>query len=77
MALFKYTDRDLIKILKDKAKELGRTPKRREVYQNQVIRDRFGSWNEALLKANLKILKKKYTRNELIEYAEEFYKKFI
>lgn len=76
MALFKYTDRELIKILKDKAKELGRTPKRREVYQNQVIKDRFGSWNEALLKANLKILKKKYTRNELIEYAEEFYKKF-
>ena len=50
----RYTDVELLNIIKNKAKELGRTPKRREISQHNTIRDRFGSWNNAVNKANLK-----------------------
>ncbi len=50
---YKYTDDDLIKIIQEKYKELGRVPRRREIKQNGVIRTRFGSWNNALIKAGL------------------------
>lgn len=51
MARYKYSDEDLIKIIQNKAKELGRTPTRRDVKQFDVISKRFGSWNNALVKA--------------------------
>lgn len=50
---YKYTDEQLIKIIQDKAKELGRPPRKREVKQHFVIMKRFGSWNKALIKAGL------------------------
>lgn len=71
----KYSNKQLIEILKTKAKELNRTPTRREVYQNQIISIRFGSWNEAIEKAGLKLLKREYSQSELIDIAKRFYKK--
>lgn len=52
-----YSESDLIKILKNKSKELGRTPKKREIKQCSVIQKKFGSWNNALRIAGLKLLK--------------------
>ena len=51
MARYKYTDEDLIKIIQDKAKELGRVPRRRDIRQYDAIAKRFGGWNNALIKA--------------------------
>ncbi|WP_413789138.1 homing endonuclease associated repeat-containing protein, partial [Bacillus velezensis] len=41
-----YTENDLIEILQQKAKELGRPPKQREVKQWATIRNHFGSFNK-------------------------------
>lgn len=54
----RYSDADLIKILQEKAKKLGRPPKRREVKQNYAVTNHFGSWNQGLVAAGLKPLKK-------------------
>lgn len=53
----RYSDKKLLEILRQKAKELGRTPKRREVKQNEALRKRFGNWSEALKAAGLKPVK--------------------
>lgn len=71
----KYTDRDFLKILRDKAGELGRTPKRREVRQNFAISARFGSWNNALKAAGLNPLKKRYTIEEYYKILRDWAKK--
>jgi len=49
MRRYKYTDQELIKNLKDTARRLGRTPKRREIKNpgSWVYIKRFGSWNKA------------------------------
>lgn len=49
----KHSDDELIDILKDKAKELGRTPKISEVKQGNIIKVRFGLWNNALKLAGI------------------------
>lgn len=49
----KYTDEDLIEILQQKAKELGRPPKTREVRQWGTIINHFGSFDKALEAAGL------------------------
>ncbi|PEB54591.1 hypothetical protein COO03_04950 [Bacillus sp. AFS098217] len=46
-----YTKSELIKIIQEKAKELGRIPTRREISQQTPIRKTFGSWNNALTAA--------------------------
>lgn len=51
MVRHKYSDEDLIKIIQDKYKELGRVPRRRDVKQFDTITKRFGSWNNALIEA--------------------------
>ncbi len=53
--MFKYTDEELIEKIKLEAKELGRTLKRREVRHENIIRNRFGSWNKALKLAGLNV----------------------
>lgn len=55
----KYTEDMLIMMLRKKAKELGRTPKSREVTDDPrmpialTYQNRFGSWNAALVAAGL------------------------
>ena len=68
----KYTNEDLIKILKDKAKELGRTPTKREVKQEDTIRRRFGSFNNGLEKAGLVLNKKFQTDFELLKALRDW-----
>ncbi|UBF35392.1 MULTISPECIES: homing endonuclease associated repeat-containing protein [Bacillus] len=48
-----YTKEQLINILRQKAKELGRSPKRKEVKQFQTIVKQFGSFREGLKEAGL------------------------
>ncbi|WP_231258602.1 homing endonuclease associated repeat-containing protein [Clostridium botulinum] len=47
------TNEQILQIIRDKAKELGRVPKRREVGMWNTIYNRFGSWNNALIEAGL------------------------
>lgn len=46
--MLQYKKSELIKIIQDKSKELGRIPTRREISQQTPIRKIFGSWNNAL-----------------------------
>ncbi|WP_395894883.1 homing endonuclease associated repeat-containing protein (plasmid) [Bacillus safensis subsp. safensis] len=55
----RYTEEELINALKDKASELGRTPRTRDMRCRDAIRNHFGSFNKALELAGLKINKKK------------------
>lgn len=80
MAKIKYTDEELIKVLKDAFQELGRVPnaldfeKRKPNYATFSLR--FGSWDEALAKAGMKKDRQKlkdYTSEELIGYLQRYY----
>ncbi|MDS1006431.1 homing endonuclease associated repeat-containing protein [Clostridium sporogenes] len=74
----KYTDEYLKTIVLNKQKELGRTPKRREVSPHgSAIAQRFGEgkWNKALSKLGLEVnIPKSYTKNELIQIMKDWYK---
>ncbi|MGX1687607.1 homing endonuclease associated repeat-containing protein, partial [Bacillus subtilis] len=48
-----YTEENLIEILRQKAKELGRSPKTKEVKQWKTIKNHFGSYNTGLKAAGL------------------------
>lgn len=50
---WRYTDNELLRFIKDKSIELGRTPKIAEIEQYSEIVKRFGSWDEALNKLGL------------------------
>lgn len=69
----KYTDEYLKKVLLDKAKELGRTPSRREVKHGNAIAQRFGngSYDNAVihfgLKPNFSKVNKKETLKSKLE----------
>jgi hypothetical protein len=63
---------ELINSLKKLTEELGHIPKRREMDNavgypsSSAYRKHFGSWNNALIKANLSIIyKAEYTKDEL------------
>ena len=56
-----YTDEQLIEIMKEKAKELGRKPRSKEISQIVTITKRFGSWDKALEAAGICTSRKKYT----------------
>ncbi|MDO8559383.1 MAG: hypothetical protein Q7R84_03560 [bacterium] len=49
----KYTIQELINIIKVKTQELGRVPARREIKESDSCRKFFGSWNNAVIAANL------------------------
>ena len=49
----KDTDEALILYLQDRAKELGYSPRYKEIIGWRLLEQRFGSWNEALQKAGL------------------------
>lgn len=70
----KYSDEELLNIIRNKAKELGRTPKRKEIRQFSVIRDRFGSWTNAVVKAGLKPIKIFGDKAHYIAIGKQFMK---
>ena len=49
----KDTDEELILYLQDCARELGYSPRYKEIIGWRFLEQHFGSWNEALQKANL------------------------
>ncbi|MED3440147.1 hypothetical protein P4393_11820, partial [Bacillus subtilis] len=51
---YKYTREELIQILLEAEKELGRPPKAKEIKQYYAIRNHFGSFNKALEIAGIK-----------------------
>ena len=70
----KYTKEQLMFYLKKLSKELKGTPTAKEMDENKKMPssstyyNRFGSWNDALKKADLKLnTKRKYTKKELKE----------
>ncbi|WP_039076322.1 homing endonuclease associated repeat-containing protein [Bacillus sp. MSP13] len=66
----RYSDDELFQILRDKEKEFGRPPYKREVSQRGAICYRFGSWKNALKKAGIDLSRKPektiYSDEELI-----------
>ncbi|KRT87143.1 MULTISPECIES: homing endonuclease associated repeat-containing protein [Bacillus] len=66
-----YTKEELIEILQQRSKELGRSPKKEEVKQDQTIRRNFGSFNKGLEAAGLTPGKRReYTEEELIDILQ-------
>ena len=73
----KYSDEDLLQIIKDKAEELGRSPTLKEINQRTTIYNRFGGMKKALELAGLKIDFEKgkkvvETNDELLELYNNF-----
>ncbi|MCY7948680.1 hypothetical protein P8891_06050 [Bacillus atrophaeus] len=72
---YKYTREELIQILLEAEKELGRPPKAREVKQYYAIRNHFGSFNKALEIAGIKPVVNRtayrYTKEQLIEVIQK------
>ncbi|MCT6684578.1 hypothetical protein N0B21_20570 [Bacillus velezensis] len=69
-----YTESDLIEILQQKAKELGRRPKHKEVKQGQTIKNHFGSFNKGLEAAGLALNTARnriYTESDLINILQQ------
>ena len=50
----KYTDEELLQIIRDKTEELGRLPIKRDVPDHSLIKARFGPWPRALEAAGVK-----------------------
>ena len=48
-----YTEEELLQIVRDKAAELGRSPKKKEVPQCGMIKGRLGTWKRVLELAGL------------------------
>lgn len=74
MARYKYSDEDLIDIIQDKAKELGRVPTRRDVKQFYTISKRFGSWNNALRLAGFDVNYQTYddmTKDDCVKLIQQ------
>ncbi|MFS8355163.1 homing endonuclease associated repeat-containing protein (plasmid) [Bacillus nitratireducens] len=55
----KYTDEELLNILKETSKRLGKSPRTKDVSEYGTIISRFESWNKALEKAGLSINKER------------------
>jgi hypothetical protein len=77
----KFNDEnELIEMLRNLATKLGRTPRDTDIRKikdfpsNKVFKDRFGSWNNALKIAGLKLnCNRDYTREQLIEEGKNFF----
>ena len=54
---YKYTDEELLQMIRDKAEELGRAPKKSEVPECYRIKNRFGPWYKAITAAGLEPFK--------------------
>lgn len=62
-----YTEEDLLEIIRAKTKELGRVPLKSEVLQGVIIAKYFGGWAKAIELAGVKVRKKEYTKEDLLE----------
>ncbi|MEC0341950.1 homing endonuclease associated repeat-containing protein [Bacillus sonorensis] len=73
----RYTKGQLIKILKQKAAELGRAPRQQDVEQYRTIVKHFGSFNKGLIAAGLSpiVENKPYKHEELISILQQNAKK--
>mgnify|MGYP001559942647 CR=1 FL=1 len=78
----RYSKEELVIILTDYAKELGRTPKQNEVAYNKDLPPInqfhlvFGAWNNALKSAGLRLNSiGNYTDEELLLFLKELHKK--
>lgn len=68
----KLSDDEILSYIRKAASQLKRKPKMREVEVSRAAIYRFGSWNEALIKAGLKINKRgNLSNNELLYILEE------
>lgn len=63
----KYSDEDLLQMIRDKANELGRTPRIKEVEKSSTIIHRFSSWKNALKRAGIIGNEVQYSDDELID----------
>ncbi len=74
----RYADEELLQLLRDKERELGRTPLKSELLQRGTICNRFGSWKRALIKAGIdpanKPKKTIYSDSELISILQRKFK---
>jgi len=76
-----YTNKELINILKNLSKELGRSPMmkdlipRKDLPESTIFKDRFGSWNNALIVAGLKVQYhfRKWAKEELMYWLRKKY----
>ena len=76
-----YSDEELLEMLKEFTKKLGKTPIERDLRNDpsmpsgDTYERRFGSWNNALKAAGLQINNTDYSDEELIEMLREFAEK--
>jgi hypothetical protein len=68
----RYSDEELLNIIKQKAEGLGRTPKIKEVGHQWVILDRFSNYNNALKLCGLiPNIRETYTKEELLNIIKD------
>lgn len=72
----KYTDEELLDIIRKFYRQHGRPPKRREIAQSSTIMKRFGSWNNALEKAGLYAHKKRWSKEEILKSIDDMIIKY-
>ncbi|MBP3916033.1 hypothetical protein [Clostridium sp.] len=64
---YKQSKEEFIKIIRNKATELGRTPRYKDLKERKAIVSKFGTWNNALIESGLDIIKvRSYTKEELL-----------
>ncbi|CAI6330960.1 homing endonuclease associated repeat-containing protein [Bacillus subtilis] len=77
----KYSDEELLEILREAEKKLGRPPKSREIRQIQTIVKRFGSFSAALKAAGINPVREgsstiPYSKEQLIKILQQFADEF-
>jgi len=76
----KYTDDELLNMIKEKSKKLGRIPNINDMLYKSKIYERFGTWENALTEAgfnkkDIYYRNKKYTNEDLLNILKEKYYK--
>jgi len=72
----KYTDEELLDIIRKFYRQHKRPPKRREIAQSSTIMKRFGGWNNALEKAGLYAHKKRWNKEEILKSIDDMIIKY-
>lgn len=57
-------DEELLDVIRKKAKELGRPPKKVEVPASHYFKQKFGPWPRVLEAAGVKVVSKRYLRRK-------------
>ena len=60
----RYTDEELLQIIRDKTEELGRLPLKSDIPEYHFIKCRFGPWPRALEAAGVKEVGERYLRHK-------------